>query len=71
MRENTAKSSIKRAMLELLAEKDYNSISVSELAERAGVARMSFYRNFNSTDDVLEDIANDLFYIFIPLSAPL
>ncbi len=44
---------ILRALLELLDEKDLGSVSVSELTERAGVGRASFYRNFESKEDVL------------------
>ena len=44
---------ILRALLELLDEKELGSVSVSELTERAGVGRASFYRNFESKEDVL------------------
>ena len=67
----TVKNSIKRALLKLLAEKDFTSISVSELTESAGVSRMSFYRNFQTTDDVLDDIANDMFYNFYSFVRPV
>lgn len=71
MKEHTTKGSIKCALLKLLDEKDYNDISISELTQRAGVSRMSFYRNFQTMDDVLEDIANDMFYNFYSFVHPV
>jgi AcrR family transcriptional regulator len=51
------------AMLLLLDEKPYEQIGISELTEKAGVARTSFYRNFSGKDDVilqyLDDILSD------------
>ena len=44
---------ITSAMFELMAEKPLDEISISELAERAQVARVSFYRNFEGKEDVL------------------
>lgn len=41
------------ALAALLREKDYDAISVSDLARAAGVSRMSYYRNFRSVDEVL------------------
>ena len=41
------------ALFELLEEKGMGSVGISELVERAGVARASFYRNFDSLDEVL------------------
>ncbi len=47
------------AILQLLSEKDLNKISITELVERAGVSRATFYRNYNSKDELLLDITND------------
>lgn len=41
------------ALLELLAEKPYAEISVSEITDRADVGRATYYRHFASKDDVL------------------
>ena len=43
-----------KALIDLLAEKPLSAISVSELTKRAGVARVTFYRNFSSKEEVLE-----------------
>lgn len=44
---------IYKASLELLQEKGYEGISVSDIINRSGVARSTFYRHFTSVHDVL------------------
>ena len=44
------------AMMYLMSEKSYESISISELTKRAGVSRTAFYRNYSSKEDVLKEI---------------
>ncbi len=45
---------ITEALLDLLKKNDLNKISISALCDKAGVGRASFYRNFNSKEDVLK-----------------
>ena len=45
---------ITAAMLSLLKEKPLVEITISELCDRAGVARTSFYRNFQEKEDILK-----------------
>ena len=47
------KDQISAAYLKLLAEQDAREISVTELAQTAGVSRMTFYRHFSSKEEVL------------------
>lgn len=47
------KKQISSALIDLLSEKNFNDISVSELTEHAQVGRVSFYRNYSSKEDVL------------------
>lgn len=42
------------ALVELLGSKPLSAISVSELAQRAGVSRVTFYRNYGCVEEVLE-----------------
>ena len=42
------------ALLQLLHKKAFSQISVTELCRKAGVSRMSFYRYFESREDVLK-----------------
>lgn len=48
------------ALLSLLSEKPLDKISIRELAERAGVGRASFYRNYASKEDVLRQESDRL-----------
>lgn len=54
------KDGITAALLELLREKNISSISVSEIVEKAGVARASFYRNYASKESVLTTLIDDI-----------
>ncbi len=40
-------------LIKLLNNKSLEDISVSELTDKAGVSRVSFYRNFSSVQDIL------------------
>lgn len=42
------------ALDELLAEKEFKDITVTDLAQHAGIGRQTFYRHFDSTGAVLE-----------------
>ena len=39
---------------ELLEDKSFEKISVSELVERAGIGRVTFYRNFSNKEEELK-----------------
>ena len=47
---------IMNAVMSLMTEKNYMDITVTDIVNKAGVARASFYRNFNSISDVIDDI---------------
>lgn len=42
------------ALVELCAEKNYESISVADLARKAGINRSTFYLHFEGKDDLME-----------------
>ena len=44
---------ILEALLILIRKKEWQDISVTEICEKAGVTRMSFYRSFTGKEDVL------------------
>lgn len=51
---------IKRALFELLTEKkDINKITISEIVNRAGVNRGTFYNHYNNINDVLNQIEDE------------
>lgn len=55
-----ARECIVEAMIKLIYEKPLSAITISELTERAGVSRMTFYRNYGSKEDVWKDELADL-----------
>lgn len=48
-----SKKSISEALLRLLSRYDFKQITVSQITAAAGVARNTFYRNFDSKDAIL------------------
>lgn len=46
--------SVVEGLWELLEDKSFEKISVSELVERAGIGRVTFYRNFSNKEEVLK-----------------
>ncbi len=52
---------LNKALLILLSKKPLNDISISELVDEAGVGRASFYRNFDSKEDILKLHIRSLF----------
>ena len=49
------------SLLELLRDKPIRDISISELCDLAGIGRASFYRNFESKEDILRGYINKIF----------
>ena len=47
---------IDMALMYLMSEKPFESISISEITKRAGVSRTAFYRNYTSKEDVIREI---------------
>ena len=47
------KTRITDTLIELMHYKPFNDISISELTNLAGVGRVSFYRNYDSLEDIL------------------
>ena len=57
----SVKEAIEIALMRLLQKKDINKITVTELTEVAGVGRSSFYRNFESVEDVAVGYINRIY----------
>ena len=57
---NQSKDMIAGALIELMREKDIAKISVSELADKAMVARRTFYKHFETKDDVIMHLMKDI-----------
>lgn len=52
-KDNLTRNYIFEAYYNLLKKQPCNEISVSDICEKAGVSRMSFYRNFKSKEDLI------------------
>ena len=51
---NIVKESLTDALFYLMSKKDFNNIAITELSKKAGVSRLSFYRNFDSKEDIIK-----------------
>ena len=52
------------ALIELVAEKSYESVSIREILERANVGRSTFYAHFQDKDQLLHSILDRLNELF-------
>ena len=59
------RTNIKNSLIDLLAEKNVSKITVTELAEKAMINRKTFYRHYNTVQDVVDDINYDIINDFI------
>lgn len=48
------------ALFLLMEEKDYKKLSVKEVVEKAGVGRATFYRHYDSLEDIIDDYVDEL-----------
>ncbi len=56
----SVKSMIKEAFVKLMDEKSYMDLTVTDIVNKAEVARASFYRNYQSIADIMDDIVDDI-----------
>ena len=55
-----ARECIVTALIQLANQKPFSTISISELTERAGVSRMTFYRNYSSKEEVFRSYCKEI-----------
>ena len=55
------RQAIHDAMWQLIREKDFSQISVGEIAQRANINRVTFYRHYEIPRDVLTEIQRDFY----------
>ena len=53
-------ASIRRSFYELVLEKNYGDISITELTEHAGINRKTFYLHYSSLDDLVSEIEEEI-----------
>lgn len=58
------KKCITNTLFRLMQTKSLSAITVTELVQGAGVARASFYRNYDSKEDVLVTLIQDVLELF-------
>lgn len=61
MEPQSSKKRIQEALLDLLAEKPLEKITVTEICRGAQVSRTTYYRSYDSLESVVEDILKDIF----------
>lgn len=54
------KKCIAKALVELMKEKDLKDISITEITKKAGVSRMSYYRNYYYKEDILNSYMDEI-----------
>ncbi len=57
-----SKTLIKKALLKLMKEKSFDSITIAEIVKKADINRGTFYAHFHSTREVLEKIQDDMIH---------
>lgn len=50
---------LREAMVSLIMEKDYGSITIKDITDRAEVAYITFFRHFESLDDLLMEVLDE------------
>ena len=50
---------LREALVSLILEKDYTSISIKEITERADMAYITFFRHYTSIDELLLEVLNE------------
>lgn len=59
--EKRAKDYITEGLFQLMERKDYNKITITDITNRAGVNRVTFYRNFSSKEEVIKSYLEQSF----------
>lgn len=53
-KESLTENYLTMALIELMDKKTFEKITIKDIAEKAGVSRITFYRHFNSKMDIID-----------------
>ena len=62
-----SRAAIQEALIELLEEKPYQKITITEISEKSGLTRSTFYAHFETKDQLLDSVVNELLDEFFEL----
>lgn len=51
---------IGEALINLMEQRDYDSIKISDIVAKAGISRMTYYNYYHSKTDILEDYLQEM-----------
>ena len=66
-----SKKAIREAFFAELQKKDYGKITITDIANEAGINRKTFYTYYDGVEDLLEEIETELIDKFRPLFSTL
>ncbi|MBD7938215.1 TetR/AcrR family transcriptional regulator [Cytobacillus sp. Sa5YUA1] len=55
-----SKKGLKDALITLMAEKEFKKITVTDLVQKADLNRGTFYKHFQTKEELLEELTNDI-----------
>jgi AcrR family transcriptional regulator len=53
MKKNEIDNKITNALLSLMEEKEYKNISITDIVNKAGLSRVTYYRHFNDKEEIV------------------
>ncbi len=59
-----AKDCIATALIKLMQQKKYEDITITDIAQTAGVSRVTYYRNYKSKEEIITHHMDELGYQF-------
>lgn len=65
LRVQRTKKLLKEQFKEMFLEMDYEKITIKELCERAMINRRTFYLHYNSIDDILNEVLDEMAHDFL------
>ena len=67
LRVRKTRAKIKRALIETINEKGFGNLTVSDITERAGINRGTFYIHYKGKQDLLEQLEEAIYSDIIQL----